>query len=388
MQTPRGDTAARDINHEPFVHARSLEDAVRIQSALNSPVRTAVAEKRVPFEWIAERRVIGGVGVMTSRYRAAVRADTAHVDRQYSLLIASHSAGAATQRRATAQLVPGCSAAIVSPDAAAAFALESNYRGMQVTFPSNLLDATFAALTGEAPRERVRFAVGIDLTSGGGAVALRLLEIRARRRTERRGRAAITVRRGAPGRRVPRDAADRPAAQPLVPLACAAAGPRARAHPARRGVPEGVRASASLDRRTVSGGRCQCTCVVRGLPRSPPLLADGVSARPALRSGPRAAAHRARADRDVDRDRVRLPAPRSIQRRLRRALRRESLRDAGPWTGCAAPPDQAAVAAVPTDALRLLLVAVQRQRHCTGAGSTHFEMIGDGAEVGPRGIRS
>ena len=46
----------------PLVETRSLDEAASLQSRLNTPVRVQQLDMRVPFEWRANRVVVGSRG--------------------------------------------------------------------------------------------------------------------------------------------------------------------------------------------------------------------------------------------------------------------------------------------------------------------------------------
>ncbi|AKF08285.1 AraC family transcriptional regulator [Sandaracinus amylolyticus] len=173
-------SAARtsDAHHfvgTPLIHTRSLDEAVQMQSSINSPVRVEPLRGRDPFEFRASRLQLGDVAIVMSGYRAEIRAHSAHVTQRFGLVVPVRKGGESQQSGTTAPLVPGRSGAIVSPNAPAGFTLGAGYRGIQLSIPLATLRASFEALAGASGRGAPCFEVAIDLTRGGGASVLRLL---------------------------------------------------------------------------------------------------------------------------------------------------------------------------------------------------------------------
>ncbi|UJR79119.1 AraC family transcriptional regulator [Sandaracinus amylolyticus] len=166
---------ARHFVGAPLIHTRSLDEAVQLQSTLNSPVRVEPLRGREPFEFRASRLQLGDIGIVMSGYRAEIRAHSAHVTQQFGLVVPVRKGGESQQSGTTAPLVPGLRGAIVSPDAPAAFTLGAGYRGIQISVALPALRASFESLAGTSGRGAPRFDVGIDLTRGGGASLVRLL---------------------------------------------------------------------------------------------------------------------------------------------------------------------------------------------------------------------
>lgn len=172
LERPRSSQA---LVGAPFVHTRSLAEAEQIQSSISSPVRVEPTRGRTPFEWWASRLQLGDLTIVTSRYRAEVRASTANVVRHFGLLIPIRASGEAEQRGASALLVPGRRGAIASPQAPARFTLGEGYRGIQLSMPEHVLAASFESLAGVSGRGAPRFDLGVDLSRGGAAI-VRLLD--------------------------------------------------------------------------------------------------------------------------------------------------------------------------------------------------------------------
>jgi AraC-like DNA-binding protein len=161
----------------PLIETRSLDEAVSLQSRLNTPVRVQWLDTRVPFEWRANRVVMGSLGIMANQYRAGVRGQTDNVESLYSLMVPLRSGGQVRQTAQPVDLIPGRTAALLSPALPADILLRNGYRGIQVAIPSQVLEGTLDALTGGAIRKNpLRFEHQVDIASGHGASFLRLLD--------------------------------------------------------------------------------------------------------------------------------------------------------------------------------------------------------------------
>src|SRR4051812_16427634 len=100
----------------PLVATRSIEQAMALQSTINSPVRGELTKPRAKFEWQANRVVVGGLGIVASSYRAAVHGRMENIDQQYSLIVPrSEVGGSAEQRGQRGELAANETAALLSP---------------------------------------------------------------------------------------------------------------------------------------------------------------------------------------------------------------------------------------------------------------------------------
>lgn len=160
----------------PLVATRSLDEAASLQSRLNTPVRVQQLDMRVPFEWRANRVVVGSLGIMANQYRAGVRGQTDNVEALYSLMVPLRSGGRVKQTSQPVDLIPGRRAALLSPRMPADIVLRTGYRGIQVAIPSQVLEAALDALTGAPRTTPLRFEHEVDTASGAGASFLRLLD--------------------------------------------------------------------------------------------------------------------------------------------------------------------------------------------------------------------
>jgi AraC-like DNA-binding protein len=164
------------LSRYPLIHTRSLEEAISLQSTLSSPLRAEQTDSAAPFEWRANRLILGGVGIMASEYGAGVRAHTDHVDARYGLTISLAGGGSVAQAGQTAPLVPGQRAALVSPSLPVEVDLRSGYRGLQVIIPAQTMENALDALTGAPRKGPLRFDTSVDIGSGPGAGIVRLIE--------------------------------------------------------------------------------------------------------------------------------------------------------------------------------------------------------------------
>lgn len=162
------------LSRFPLIHTHSLDEAERLQSTVNAPVKGERLERRVPYEWKANRIEVGGLGIIASRYRAAIRGYAPNITR-YSLLIALDAGGRSTQAGRGTPVVPGKIAVMASPGMASEFELGSSYRGIQVAIPAAMVSDAWSALSGRRAPAPLRFDPAVDLRAGGGADVLRLL---------------------------------------------------------------------------------------------------------------------------------------------------------------------------------------------------------------------
>jgi len=161
----------------PLIRSTSIDESAELQSTINAPVEAEQLDRRVPFSWEANRIVVGPLAIVASQYGASVHASAHNVHEQYSLMVPLGSGGRVTQAGRSADLIPGRSGVVTSRSMPADFVLGTGYRGLAVTIPARAVEGTLHALTGASRIEPLRFDVSVATTVGGGADALRLLEL-------------------------------------------------------------------------------------------------------------------------------------------------------------------------------------------------------------------
>lgn len=128
------------------------------------------------YFWEANRVVIGGIAVVASRYAAGVRGRAENVHEQFSFIVPTAVGGETIQAGKTVSMAPGRTGSLSSPSMPGEYVLGSRYEGVQVSIPARVVEATLDALTGVSRTEPLRFELAVDLRSGGGASAVRLLD--------------------------------------------------------------------------------------------------------------------------------------------------------------------------------------------------------------------
>jgi AraC-like DNA-binding protein len=169
-------STALSLQRFPLMHTHSLEEATQVQSSTHGRLVTEVTERRGVFEWEANMLRLGELAIVASRYGAAVRGKTDSVEVIYSLIVPQRAGGVGTQAHRSVVLAPGQTAALLSPAMSAEMELATGYSGLSVRMPGALLETTLDALTGVQRCMPLRFDMSVDLTRGGGAACLRLLE--------------------------------------------------------------------------------------------------------------------------------------------------------------------------------------------------------------------
>ncbi len=167
------------LSRFPLIRTASVEEALHLQSRINSPAVGEHLERRLPFRWTANATSFDALHIVASRYAGAARAGTRNVDGQYSLLVPRHAGVLAEQGRDEAAAHRGRLAALVSPSMPAAFQVNTRYEGLQVSVPARLIDDALAALAepGAAIHSSpLRFELAVDTTGGAGAEVVRMLE--------------------------------------------------------------------------------------------------------------------------------------------------------------------------------------------------------------------
>jgi AraC-like DNA-binding protein len=159
-----------------LAHTRSIDDAARILAQIASPLRAEQLDRRRQFEWQANYTVVGSLGIVASRYEAAIRADAEHLAERYVLLAPLASGGFVEQAGPRADLAPGRSGALVSCGLPTHVQLGSGFSGLQVTMTRTTLEAALGSLIGAPCSVPIRFELQVDIASGPGASLLRLLD--------------------------------------------------------------------------------------------------------------------------------------------------------------------------------------------------------------------
>jgi AraC-like DNA-binding protein len=166
------------FQQSPLVCTRSIEEAANIYGGANGPVSVERIDARAPFRWEANRIHFGCLGIMATRYGAAVR--SRGLSQQFTFNMPVHQRGSSSQAGKTAELIPGRLTALCSPSMPTEFVLGSGYEGRTVVIPTQVVEATLDAWTGVSRSEAVRFELSVDLIGAGGAAALRLAEFMVR----------------------------------------------------------------------------------------------------------------------------------------------------------------------------------------------------------------
>lgn len=175
MSSNPDDRRFADLPGTPIIATRSLDEAVQLQSTINSPVRADRGARRKPFEWRASRTLVGPIAVVSSHYRNGVHGHAVHIDRQYALMIPLGAGGEVEHAGSQTTIAAGRQGAVLSPGTGASFVLGENYRGLQVSIPRAVMHASYEAYVGEPLNRPLRFGLDLDLTRGAGADVSRLV---------------------------------------------------------------------------------------------------------------------------------------------------------------------------------------------------------------------
>jgi AraC-like DNA-binding protein len=169
-------SSALALQRFPFLRTRSLDGFAQLQSSLHGSTVLEQIDRKAPFEWQANRILVGDLAVTAARHGAAVRANTDNVDRIYTLLIPELGAGLSAQGRKSTLLQPGRTAALVSASMPATVELNTNYQGFGVRIASHVMESTLDMLTGVRRSTPLRFDGSVDLQRGAGPELVRLLQ--------------------------------------------------------------------------------------------------------------------------------------------------------------------------------------------------------------------
>lgn len=159
----------------PLIFTRCIEEATRIQSRINAPVKSELLDRKTPFAWRANRAPLDSLSVVASRFSGDVRGTTQNLDAQYSLVLARKRHMQAEQGGDAVAVLPGQNGVLASPDMPAVFQVHSGYEGIQIAIPAVMVERAVETLSGVRPSAPVRFALGFDATRGPGAEVARLV---------------------------------------------------------------------------------------------------------------------------------------------------------------------------------------------------------------------
>ena len=160
----------------PFLHTRSLDGFAQLQSSLHGSTVLEQTDRKAPFEWQANRILVGDLAVTAARHGAGVRAKTDNVDSIYTLLIPQLGGGLSAQARKSTLLRPGRTAALVSASMPVTVELGTNYQGVGVRIAAHVMESMLDMLTGVRRSTPLLFNGSVDLQRGVGAELVRLLQ--------------------------------------------------------------------------------------------------------------------------------------------------------------------------------------------------------------------
>jgi AraC-like DNA-binding protein len=169
-------SSALPLQQFPFFHTHSLEAFEQLQSSVHGRTSLQQTDRKAPFEWQANRVVVGELSVTATRFRAGARAKTDNVDNVYTLLMPQRSGGLSEQGRGSTLLLPGRTAALVSASLPATVELRTDYQGLGVRIAAGSMESTLNMLTGVQRTTPLRFEGSIDLQKGAGAELMGLLQ--------------------------------------------------------------------------------------------------------------------------------------------------------------------------------------------------------------------
>jgi len=165
--------AALPLARFPLVRTSSFDEATKLQSSINSRIRSAPVGPGL-FHWHANRVTVDGLAIVASDYGAGSWGHTDNVE-QYSLLVPLRGKSQTVQANITTRLLASHLGCLLSPSLSARTALEPDYRGLQVSIPAARVRESLQALTGCASRSGPRFLPEVALD--GGLRVIRILAL-------------------------------------------------------------------------------------------------------------------------------------------------------------------------------------------------------------------
>jgi len=160
----------------PFVHTHSFEEALCIQARITGPLQATQLDRRRPFEWQANRTLVGSLNIMVGRYQAGVCAESPHAPDLYSFMVPLTSNARLEQRGQSANLAPGRSGALTSPGLPTKVILGNDFCGLNAAVRDTTFEAALQALMGAPCTAPLRFQAELDLRSGPAGGLARLLD--------------------------------------------------------------------------------------------------------------------------------------------------------------------------------------------------------------------
>jgi DNA-binding CsgD family transcriptional regulator len=150
------------------IQARDLGVAEAALQGLYGDVR---ARCDGPFEWRARVTPLGPIAFIQGAWDAGMRLDGA--PRSHVLTVPVRHAARATSERDSAEIAPGCGAALFSPGARVGLRT-GEMQVITLRFDPGFLAAQLEALTGVPARTPVDFALSLPTGAGAGAYVERL----------------------------------------------------------------------------------------------------------------------------------------------------------------------------------------------------------------------
>jgi AraC-like DNA-binding protein len=163
------------LRRHPLIRTTSVEEASHLYSTTTTPIQVERAPREAPFEWQANRAVVGPMAISTSWIRSEFHARSGVGLDLFALAVARAGHCEHVVGNRTFALGPGHTGVIHSPAASPTVRLKAGFQGLQVAIQRRAIEAALAALTGVQPKAPLRFEPAIGLSSGVGASALSLV---------------------------------------------------------------------------------------------------------------------------------------------------------------------------------------------------------------------
>jgi AraC-like DNA-binding protein len=133
-------------------------------------------DRRERWGWRANHLKVDSLALIASAMRSATMGRTERNGHQYVVSVPLRGSGYVKQGEEVAVLRPGQTAAISSPGLPCEMLQSSGFHDLQIAIPGEAIDRAFHALAPVPRPSPLQFATQIDLTQGGGASLLRLLD--------------------------------------------------------------------------------------------------------------------------------------------------------------------------------------------------------------------
>lgn len=163
------------LSRHPLIRTTDFDEAVTAQQSVTCAVEAELNDRATPFEWHANRAVVGPIALTSSWYRAGVTARADAPDDIVTVLLARRGQAEGRQGGASVEVVRGRTGFVQSALGPVEITMRSGIETLNIMIRQSSLSAALDALTGEQGDAPLRFDPSMRLNTSVGRSWMRTL---------------------------------------------------------------------------------------------------------------------------------------------------------------------------------------------------------------------